>query len=237
MKTKAEITDDDRAVAAAWMRTLGLGGPLWGDDDLERFAQSVADERVAAEKTVTKNNEKTADEKAFDAIAKHHHLDEVLARNPSAEGAIAKLKRGLEYVLPGSGRFLNYVVIERGHAQCLLDDISKPNLTFFAYTAQALESAFYPEHGINALLYLAAKLGSESGELTGKVCKAIRDCNGAVDEARRQALLDEAGDCLWYLNSIASELNSSLAEVATKNLAKIAGRRARGTLNGDGDNR
>ena len=84
MKTKAEITDDDRAVAAAWMRTLGLGGPLWGDDDLERFAQSVADERVAAEKTVTKNNEKTADEKAFDAIAKHHHLDEVLARNPSA---------------------------------------------------------------------------------------------------------------------------------------------------------
>jgi len=39
------------------------------------------------------------------------------------------------------------------------------------------------------------------------------------------------------VNALALELNSTFAEIAKRNLEKIASRRARGVVNGDGDNR
>jgi NTP pyrophosphatase (non-canonical NTP hydrolase) len=133
------------------------------------------------------------------------------------------------------------VALSRTHALQLVamlqGESEKTTFTFETYAAQAMAAAFYPEHGTAALLYLAAKLGSESGELAGKVCKAIRDHGGVVDVARREAILDEAGDIVWYVTAIASELNSSLAEVARRNLVKVTDRKARGVQAGDGDNR
>jgi NTP pyrophosphatase (non-canonical NTP hydrolase) len=130
------------------------------------------------------------------------------------------------------------VFLLNAEADALVKLTAGTDLTFAAYGMCALSSAFYPGAAtIDAVCYLSLKLAGEAGEVAQKIAKAIRDNASVIDETRRLALLDEMGDCIWYINAIASELNSSFAEVAQRNLAKIKDRQARGVINGDGDNR
>lgn len=77
----------------------------------------------------------------------------------------------------------------------------------------------------------------ESGEVAEKFKKLIRDKRGVIAEEDRQKILKELGDVLWYVNSVAHLLGSSLDEVALKNLDKVLSRKARGVTTGSGDNR
>jgi NTP pyrophosphatase (non-canonical NTP hydrolase) len=133
------------------------------------------------------------------------------------------------------------VFLLKGEADALVLKLTagtEKDLTFAAYGARALTTAFYPGGSmLDAVCYLSLKLAGEAGEVAQKIAKAIRDNASIIDETRRLALLDELGDCVWYVNAIASELNSSLTEVAQRNLVKIEDRQARGALGGDGDNR
>lgn len=54
---------------------------------------------------------------------------------------------------------------------------------------------------------------------------------------RRELIIKEIGDCLWYLSALCNELGTTLAAVALGNLRKIASRSKRGTLRGSGDER
>jgi NTP pyrophosphatase (non-canonical NTP hydrolase) len=65
----------------------------------------------------------------------------------------------------------------------------------------------------------------------------LRDKAGVLDEETRAALKKELGDCLWYVARLSSELGFSMAEVAEGNIEKLRSRKARGTLQGSGDNR
>jgi NTP pyrophosphatase (non-canonical NTP hydrolase) len=88
-----------------------------------------------------------------------------------------------------------------------------------------------------SLSYLILALNEESGEVAGVLKKTMRDHGGILDEKRRELILKELGDVLWYLNQIAEKLGSSLQEVAALNVSKLAGRKERGTLRGSGNNR
>jgi NTP pyrophosphatase (non-canonical NTP hydrolase) len=106
------------------------------------------------------------------------------------------------------------------------------------YQLAATSTAIYPGKGeIGGITYCALKLNGEAGEVAEKIGKALRDAGGAIDSNRRQALLLELGDVLWYVANLAEELDYSLSDVAQANLDKLASREARGTLKGDGDNR
>lgn len=94
-----------------------------------------------------------------------------------------------------------------------------------------------PKTGYVRLLYSAAKLSGEAGEVTEKVAKAYRDDDSMITEERRQAVKLELGDVLWYASDIALRLGFTLEEIARANIAKIRSRQARGTMHGDGDNR
>lgn len=83
-------------------------------------------------------------------------------------------------------------------------------------------------------LYPFIKLAGESGEVLEKIGKSLRDNGGLVD---RDALLKELGDVLWYVTKSATALGSSLELVAAMNLAKLAQRESRGTIQGSGDDR
>lgn len=91
--------------------------------------------------------------------------------------------------------------------------------------------------GYVRLLYSAAKLSGEAGEVSEKIAKAYRDDDSVITEERSQAVLLELGDVMWYVADIAKRMGYTLEEVARANIAKIRSRQERGTMHGDGDNR
>ncbi|AWY07543.1 nucleotide pyrophosphohydrolase [Streptomyces phage LazerLemon] len=113
-------------------------------------------------------------------------------------------------------------------------------MDFAQYQQAAGETAVYPHAGeqhIDGLAYVALGLVGEAGEIANKVKKIIRDCGGVVEPERLTAIAEEAGDVLWYLARLCTEMGVDLGQVAALNAAKLESRALRGTLQGDGDNR
>lgn len=109
-------------------------------------------------------------------------------------------------------------------------------MDFATYQRESRKTALYPAIG-QAVIYPTLGLVNEAGEVAGKIKKIFRDKSGTIGDAERAALEAELGDVLWYLAQVASELDLSLDDIAAHNLDKLFSRQARGTLQGDGDNR
>lgn len=88
-----------------------------------------------------------------------------------------------------------------------------------------------------ALLYPALGLCGESGEVAEKVKKMLRDDKGILSNDRKNDIIKELGDVLWYISVLASDLDVTLEEVANANISKLKSRKERNVLNGSGDNR
>ena len=103
--------------------------------------------------------------------------------------------------------------------------------------------------------YMILNLVGEVGELSSKLAKHIRKgeagiglegdsrlyWSGRVDEDTEKHYLTliskEAGDILWQLAGLCDVLGFSLEEVAEQNLAKLADRKQRHVIDGNGDER
>ena len=107
--------------------------------------------------------------------------------------------------------------------------------------------------------YMMLNLVGEVGELAGKMAKKMRKgqikflpsgayhYNGyAYPEevnvpetisAEHKELKMEAGDILWQLSGLCKIMGWTLEEVAQGNLDKLASRKQRGVIDGNGDNR
>jgi len=85
--------------------------------------------------------------------------------------------------------------------------------------------------------YPALGLGGEVGEYQNKLKKVQRDHGGEITEEFKEFAKGELGDILWYLSECASSLDLSLEEIAKANIEKLASRKERGKLQGEGDNR
>lgn len=115
------------------------------------------------------------------------------------------------------------------------------------YQKKAHETASYPKGNIVDLkggyenrinyIYPALGLSEEAGEVAGKYAKAVRDNAGVIDEERKQEIVKELGDVLWFVAELCTTLDVSLSDVAQKNLDKLASRKERGVIHGSGDNR
>lgn len=98
------------------------------------------------------------------------------------------------------------------------------------YQQMAAKTAIYnAEHSV---IYTALGLAGEAGEVANKVSKILRD--GKFD---REGVAAELGDVLWYIAALARDLNVDMQDLAMQNLEKLYGRKERGTLGGNGDNR
>ena len=101
-------------------------------------------------------------------------------------------------------------------------------------------------------VYMLMNLGAEVGELQGKIAKAVRSGVADINENRlvfrdqvgmeyirpfMESLAYEIGDILWQTAGIAKALGFSLDEIAMMNLNKLASRKERGVIDGNGDNR
>lgn len=103
--------------------------------------------------------------------------------------------------------------------------------------------------------YMFFNLVGEVGELASKVAKDIRKGNVDIDTGkgytselmpsmpfdewvvRSDEYMAEAGDILWQLSGLCKVMGWSLEDVAKANLEKLASRKQRGVIDGDGDNR
>ena len=108
-------------------------------------------------------------------------------------------------------------------------------LNFFEYEKEAAKTAVYPGSGeLTGLMYTALGLAGEAGEFADQVKKVLRDDDGVPTEVRKDKLKKELGDVMWYMARCCAELGFSLEEVAYHNVKKLADRKERGVLQGDG---
>ena len=114
--------------------------------------------------------------------------------------------------------------------------IKDSNITFDKYQDTVRETAFYPNIGKN-LSYPALGLAEEAGEVCGKIKKIIRDDGGILSQEKKEEIVKELGDILFYISAQCWELDIKLSDVANKNIEKIRDRFNRGKLKGSGDNR
>lgn len=114
-----------------------------------------------------------------------------------------------------------------------------------AYQDAASGTAAYPGKGTFwGLIYVSLQAASEAGEFAGKTAKLLRDDQMLhyepthyIPRVKRDAMIKEIGDQLWYISAQCRELGITLEECAQINLNKLADRRARGTIHGSGDDR
>ena len=120
----------------------------------------------------------------------------------------------------------------------------------FIYIENQLDVIHFP-------LYPFLKLNGESGEVSEKIGKLIRDQNSYIPESidfPLSPILDskgeeikfkigvsdivkELGDILWYISEIANNMGLTLEYIASSNIEKLADRANRGVIHGSGDNR
>lgn len=132
-------------------------------------------------------------------------------------------------------------------------------MNFRDYESTVMPLAFYPGRGTGAITYPALGLAGESGEVLEKVeglglenpakvvvsasrvaehaKKALRDDGEKITPERREAIVKELGDVLWYITATANELGLTLEDIAKKNVEKLLDRNKRGVLSGEGDKR
>ena len=104
------------------------------------------------------------------------------------------------------------------------------------YQEAALETAIYPNKGSN-FVYPALGLTGEAGEVADKLKKVIRDNMGVLTDPTRDAVAKELGDVLWYVATLAHEMDYSLDQIAEMNLMKLYSRKVRDAISGSGDDR
>jgi NTP pyrophosphatase (non-canonical NTP hydrolase) len=85
--------------------------------------------------------------------------------------------------------------------------------------------------------YPALGLAGEVGEFCNKLKKVMRDQGGRITDEFREKARGELGDILWYLAECATELDLDLEQIAEENIDKLHSRKARGKIQGEGDNR
>ena len=91
--------------------------------------------------------------------------------------------------------------------------------------------------------YMMLNLVGEVGEFASKVAKQIRKEEASINgnelwtTMNTESLMLEAGDILWQLAGVCDAFGWSLEEVAQANLDKLASRKERGVIDGNGDYR
>lgn len=92
--------------------------------------------------------------------------------------------------------------------------------------------------------YMLLNLVGEVGELCGKIAKHLRKGEAEfwddglllnIDDEQLNLLKKELGDVLWQTAGVASVMGCKLEDIAKQNLEKLASRKERGVIDGNGD--
>ncbi len=108
-------------------------------------------------------------------------------------------------------------------------------MNFNEYQKKAKSFVFHESSKKDRIILWTLGITGESGEVAEHLKKALRgDC---PIEDKREELIKEIGDVMWYIALLADELGISLEEVAKININKLSSRKNRGKMRGNGDDR
>lgn len=93
-------------------------------------------------------------------------------------------------------------------------------MDFQEYQAEAAKTDELPDE--TALLVAFLGIGGEAGSLLTEYKKLLRD--GSAHERFHGAVVEELGDVLWYVATVANRLHLDLSEIAATNIAKTRDR-------------
>ncbi len=110
-------------------------------------------------------------------------------------------------------------------------------ITFDTFQAGTAWTAQYPTEFMPDSVYLALGLAGESGELCENCKKLYRDDNGNLTDERRDKILKEAGDVIFYLSALMLSVGIKMSDVAKYNQNKLLQRLKNGKIKGDGNDR
>lgn len=180
--------------------------------------------------------------------AKHGHVN-YIGPNVLMEMSLAfHLKKPI-YLLNGIPEYSDFVEEIKGMGSLPLDgdltliDHSVPSssaheLTLNVYQKQALTTAISSDQNTNIdRSILALGIAGEAGEVADKWKKILAYSSGLYTNDDLNELAKEMGDVLWYLAVFADSFGLNLEAIAQKNLSKLADRKSRSVLKGNGDNR
>ena len=97
------------------------------------------------------------------------------------------------------------------------------------------KTALYPKNA--GLVYTTIGLSNEAGEVLGQIKKMMRDDNSILTDERKEKIVAEASDCIWYVARICTELGITLEDLMQINHDKLEDRLNRNVIRGSGDNR
>lgn len=140
--------------------------------------------------------------------------------------------------------------IEGALTQSKIDDTVKelsegttPNImSLNDYQKKAMQTATLT---VENEAYMLLGLTAEVGELMDKYAKGVRNQSMKIykdriipgSEVDTESIKKEVGDCLWFIAGICYINNWNLEDIAKLNLDKLADRKKRGVIVGNGDNR
>ena len=122
------------------------------------------------------------------------------------------------------------------------------------YQRRTQDTAVYPDQGtFGGAMYAVTALNEEAGEVAGKVAKFIRKSSGwdalltygngsdfyneYYPEELVLAVSKELGDVLYQTARVAEEFGLNLSDVAAENIERLADRKKRDVIIGEGDDR
>jgi NTP pyrophosphatase (non-canonical NTP hydrolase) len=110
-------------------------------------------------------------------------------------------------------------------------------MTFDEYQKQALTTAVHHPNPEMDKSIFAMGIAGEAGEVIEKWKKIVAYREGKVTEEDLAEISKELGDVLWYIAVFADQLGLSFGDIAQLNAEKLASRKNRGVIKGQGDNR
>lgn len=111
------------------------------------------------------------------------------------------------------------------------------SMTFDEYQQKAPTTAIHHNDPLMDKTIWVLGIAGEAGEVVEKWKKLVAYRDGKITEEDRTELAKEVGDVLWYMALFAESMGLSLDDIATQNLAKLASRKERDVVRGQGDNR
>ena len=97
-------------------------------------------------------------------------------------------------------------------------------MTLDEFMEAAKETAVCKEVGmtyVQLINYLVLGLSGEAGEVANEAKRITSKDAGELTEERRDRILGEVGDVLWYIAVLVDELGYDLSLVAEDNLRKL----------------